>query len=98
MQYSRMEIQRLMNKGSKNMTIEDEIHINLLNYIDCIHLNKQKFNYESFDSKYFGDLEMTFKKDPSCLIGHCRTIDKKMNIVYDYLFTENGFEKLYMVI
>ena len=98
MLYSKNELRRLVKKGYKNLTIEDEITFNLLNYIDCIHSNGQNFYRESFDSKYFGDLEMTFTKSGNCLIGHCRVIDKKKNMIYDYLFTENGFEMLYNVI
>lgn len=92
MRYSEIELQRIMNKGFKNITLEEEITFNILNFIHCIHLNKQDFYRESFNSQLFGNLEMTFKKSGCCLIGHCRVIIKNQNRIMDYLFTENGFE------
>lgn len=44
------------------------------------------------DTQYFGDREMTFKKEANCLIGHCRVSFKDEDKVIDYLFTENGYE------
>lgn len=78
----------------KNISVEEEIAFNILNFIHCIHLNKQDFYSESFNSQLFGDLEMTFKKSRGCLIGYCRAVVKRENRVIDYLFTENGFELL----
>lgn len=76
----------------QNESIENEIKLNLLNFIRVIHLNEQDFYSQSFSSQYFSDLEMTFKKNSNCLIGHCRAENKKEGIVANYLFTENGFE------
>lgn len=48
--------------------------------------------------KLFGDLEITFKKDENCLIGHCRVVIKKENRTVDYLITDSGYEQLNEVI
>lgn len=94
MRYSELELKRIIDKDSNNMTDTDAINFNILNFIHCVHLNKQDFYKASFDSQYFGDIEMTFKKNPFSLIGHCRVNDKKNEVVQDYLFMENGFELL----
>jgi hypothetical protein len=89
---SEKEYKRLIESGYANDSVENEIELNLLNFIRVIHLNRQNFYSESFDSQHYGDLEMTFKKNSNCLIGHCRAENKKEGIVVNYLFTENGFE------
>lgn len=94
MRFSEIELKKMVDKGFMNISTEEEIAFNILNFIHCIHLNKQDFYRESFDSQYFGDLEMTFTKSGCCLIGHCSVVVKRENRVIDYLFTENGFELL----
>ncbi|SFH10557.1 hypothetical protein SAMN05660649_03888 [Desulfotomaculum arcticum] len=96
--FSEIEMQKIIKKGYKNITLEEEIAFNILNFIHCIYLNKQDFYSEPFDSQLFGNLEMTFKKNACCLIGHCRAIIKNQNRTIDYLFTENGFELMKDVI
>jgi len=68
------------------------ISIDILNFIRTIQQYKQDFYSARFDTQYFGDLEMTFKKEASCLVGHCRVSFKGEDKVIDYLFTENGYE------
>jgi hypothetical protein len=94
MRYSEIELKRLLNKEYKHLTTEEKIVANILNFISCIHLNKQDFYSESFNSQYFGELEMDFQKSGNCLVGHCRVVLKYEGRVRDYLFTENGFELL----
>jgi hypothetical protein len=94
MRFSELELNKLMKKGYTNFTIEEEISFNILNFVHCIHLNKQDFYAESFDSKFFCDLEMEFKKAEKCLIGHCRVYIKKQDKEVQYVFTENGYELL----
>lgn len=88
----------MVEHGFENITIEDKIKFNILKFIQCIHLNKQNFSETSFDSKLFGDLQMTFKKDASCLIGYCKVVIKKENRIEEYLFTDSGYEKLNKII
>lgn len=71
MRFSEIELKRIVDKGFKSITMEEEMVFNILNFIHCIHLNKQDFYSESFNSQLFGDLEMTFKKSGCCLVGHC---------------------------
>ena len=92
------ELKKLMKKDIDSLSIEEQISINILNFIRCIHLNKQDFYSTRFDTKYFGDLPMTFKKKSNCLIGHCSVTIKDENRVIDYLFTENGFELMQDVV
>jgi len=94
MRYSELELKRLFGKEHTNLTIEEEIAANILNFISCIHLNKQDFYSDSFNSQLFGKLEMNFQKAGNCLIGHCQVVIKNEGQVSDYLFTENGFELL----
>ncbi|MDD4564225.1 MAG: hypothetical protein PHE79_01870 [Eubacteriales bacterium] len=94
MRYSELELKRLFNKGHENLSTEEEIAANILNFISCIHLNKQDFYSEPFNSQYFGELEMDFQKPGNCLIGSCRVHIKIQDKILFYLFTENGFEEL----
>jgi hypothetical protein len=98
MRFSELELKRIIDKEYTNMSIEEEITFNILNFIHCIYLNGQDFYSESFNTQFFGDLEMTFRKSGCCLVGHCQAIIKKENRVIDYLFTENGFELLQDVV
>ncbi|QQE74983.1 hypothetical protein KDJ56_03275 [Brevibacillus composti] len=94
MKFNELELKKLMKKDFNALTIEERIQVDILNFIRTIHLNKQDFYSVSLDSKYYGDLPMTFKKNANCLIGHCRVLIKDENRYYDYLFTENGYERL----
>ena len=94
MLFNEIELKKLMKKDIGSLSVEEEISINILNFIRCIHLNNQDFYTAIFDTKYFGDLPMTFKKETNCLIGHCQVVVKDENRVIDYLFTENGYELL----
>lgn len=96
--FSEIEYKQLLVSGYADYSIENEIELNLLNLIRVIHLNGQDFYSQSFGSQYFGDLEMTFNKKSNCLIGHCRAEYKKEGIVVNYLFTENGFELVDVVL
>jgi hypothetical protein len=62
MRFSEVELRKRVKKGLHNLTPEEEIDFNILNFIHCIHLNKQDFYSERFDSKLYGEIEMTFKK------------------------------------
>lgn len=98
MLFDEAELKKMVKNGFEKITVEEEIKFNILNFIQCIHLNKQNFYETRFDSKLFGDLEMTFKKDGNCLIGYCRAVIKKENRVVEYLFTDGGYEELNQII
>ncbi len=94
MKYNELQLKKMMKKGFDNLTEDEGISIDILNFIRTIHLNKQDFYSARFDTQYFGEREMTFKKGANCLIGHCRVSFRNEGKVIDYLFTENGYELL----
>ena len=94
MLFDELELTRMVKRGLKDIDVQDEIKFNILNFIHCIHLNKQDFFRNSFNSQLFGDLEMTFKKKPNSLIGYCKVFIKADNKEINYLYTENGYELL----
>jgi len=94
MLFNEVELTRMVKRGLKDIDVKDEIKFNILNFIHCIHLNKQDFFRNSFNSQLCGDLEMTFKKKPNSLIGHCKVFIMDENKEINYLYTENGYELL----
>lgn len=98
MRYNELELSKRIKTGTENVSTEDEISLNILNFIRSIYLNNQDFYQESYNTQYFGELDMTFSKSSNSLVGHCKALVKSENRVYDYLFTENGYELLSDVI
>ena len=94
MKYNELELKKMMKKGFDNLSVDELISIDILNFIRTVYLNKQDFYSARFDTQYFGDRVMTFQKEANCLIGHCRVSFKDEGKVIDYLFTENGYELL----
>ena len=94
MLYDELELTRMVKRDLKDIDVQDEIKFNILNFIHCIHLNKQDFYRNSFKSQFFGELEMTFKEISNSLIGNCRVFIKAENKEINYLYTENGYELL----
>lgn len=94
MLYNEIELKKLMKRDINLLSREEIIKIDILNFIRCIHLNEDDFYANRYDSKYFGDVEMIFRKEANSLIGHCRVVVKNENRVMDFLFTANGYELL----
>jgi len=95
MRYTEDAMNRMVKRSKRGpISLEDEIHFNLLNFIRVIHLNQQDFYSAAYNTQYYGDLEMEFMKEPNCLVGYCRATDNSNGLIYEYLFTENGFEPL----
>ena len=75
-----------------DFSLEEQINLNILNFINTIHLNKLDFIETTFDSEYFGELPMTFKKDSGQVMG---LITATINgDVRKYIFNDKGFEAL----
>jgi len=75
-----------------DLCLEDQIQVNILNFIRTIHLNKLNFIDASFNSQYDGQLPMTFKKDSGQVMGLVTAkIDEK---AYKYIFNDQGYETL----
>ena len=90
MKYSELELKKMRKTG--DLSTEDKIKFNILNFIHTIHLNKQDFIQESYGSEYFGDLPMTFKKNAGQVIGLINVKTKSEERTY--IFNDRGYELL----
>lgn len=90
MKYSEVEVKRLLK--SKDLSLDDQIKVNILNFIRTIHLNEQDFIELSYGTKFFGELLMTFQKNPGQVMG---IITATVNgEVRKYVFNDQGYEEL----
>jgi len=88
--YSETEVIHLLE--TKGLILEDQVKANILNFIRTIHLNKQPFIHSAFDTEYFGQLPMTFKKESGQVIG---LVTATINdCVHQYVFNDQGYEAL----
>lgn len=92
--YSELELRKMVNIDLKNLSIDEEIKFNILNFINCIYLNKQNFIHSSYDTEYLGNLSMVFKKKPGQVFGLVRVIVKDEGRKMEYIFNEKGYELL----
>lgn len=90
MKYSEIEANKLLNAGE--LTIDERIKVNILNFIRAIHLNRQNFIKSSYESEYFGELPMTFKKNAGQVMGLITA--SVGGEVRKYVFTDGGYESL----
>ncbi|GAE95288.1 hypothetical protein JCM21714_4508 [Gracilibacillus boraciitolerans JCM 21714] len=67
MKYSELELKKLSKL--KHLEREKQIINNILNFIRMIHLNGDDFIASSYDSEFFGELPMTFRKKSGQLMG-----------------------------
>lgn len=92
MKYSEIEVKKMLKAG--DLSLEEQIKFNILNFIRTIHLNlnRQNFIESSFGSEFFGELPMTFKKNPGQVMGLITaTINGE---VQKYVFNDKGCEPL----
>lgn len=90
MKYSETEILKMCEVV--DLCLEDQIQVNILNFIRTIHLNKLNFIDASFNSQYDGQMPMTFKKDSGQVMGLVTaTINGE---VRKYVFNDQGYEPL----
>ena len=90
MKYSEIEVKKLLKTG--NLSLEDQVKVNILNFIRTIHLNKQDFIDSTYGAEFFGDLPMTFKKKSGQVMG---LITATVNgDVQKYVFNDQGYEEL----
>ena len=94
MLYSKDKIKTLTAAYKKLPDIEDEIALNILGFIDCIHLNKQDFITSSYKSEYYGNLSMRFLKSENQVAGLVHVVIKNEHRIIDYLFTDKGFDQI----
>lgn len=92
MKYSTSAINKLWKIEDK--TLEDTIKLDILNFIRTIYSNKHEFIDESYDTEFFGDIGMTFKKKSGQVMGvitvNIQSEDRKLT----YIFNEQGYELL----
>ena len=88
--YLESELSRIIKKG--NLSIEDQIKFNILNFIQTIHLNKQDFIHASIKSNFYGKLPMAFRKKAGQVVGLITVkIDGEERV---YIFDDRGYELL----
>lgn len=90
MKYSELELQRMIKAG--DLSIEDQIKFNILNFIRTIHLNRQDFIQESYDTEFYGELPMTFTKKAGQIMGLISV--KSDGDERTYVFNDQGYELL----
>ena len=90
MEYSEIEVNRLLD--TDNLSTEDLIKVNILNFIRIIHLNEQDFIESDYRTKFFGELPMTFQKNAGQVIGLITaTVEGE---VRKFVFNDQGYESL----
>ena len=90
MKYSEIEVKKLLKVG--NLSLEDQVKVNILNFIRTIYLNEQDFIDSAYGTEFFGDLPMTFKKRSGQVMG---LITATVNgDVQKYIFNDQGYEEL----
>ena len=90
MKYSEIELKRMLKAG--DLSLEDQIKFNILNFIRTIYLNEQDFIKSSYGTEFYGELPMTFRKNPGQVMGLITaTINGE---VRKYVFNDKGYESL----
>jgi hypothetical protein len=75
-----------------DLSLEDQIKFNILNFIRTIYLNEQDFIKSSYGTEFYGELPMTFRKNPGQVMGLITaTINGE---VRKYVFNDKGYEPL----
>lgn len=76
----------------EGLNLEDKTRLNILNFIRTIHLNNQDFIESSFDTEYFGELPMSFRKNAGQAMGLIiATVGSETR---KFVFTDRGYEEL----
>ena len=88
--YSEIVAKKMLKAG--DLSLEEQIKFNILNFIKTIHLNELDFIESSFGTEFFGELPMTFKKNSGQVMGLITaTINGE---VRNYVFNDKGYEPL----
>lgn len=87
--YSEIELKKM---SKKNLSAEEHIKFNILNFIRTIHLNKQDFINTSYGTEFYGEIPMTFRKKEGQVIGFITArVDGELK---KYVFNDQGYESL----
>ena len=90
MKYSEIAVKKMLKAG--DLSLEDQIKFNILNFIKMIHLNGDDFIESAYGSEFFGEMPMTFRKNAGQVMGLITvTIDGE---VRKYVFNDKGYEEL----
>lgn len=90
MKYSELSVREMLE--AEDLSLEEQIKFNILNFIKTIHLNEVNYIETSFETEFFGELPMTFKKKPGQVMGLITaTINGE---VRKYVFNDKGYESL----
>ncbi len=90
MKYVELELRKMSKAG--DLSIEDQIKFNILNFIRTIHLNKQDFIQESYCTDFYGELPMAFRKKAGQVVGLITV--KAEGDEQTYVFNDRGYELL----
>ena len=90
MKYSELELKNMLENG--NLSIEEQVKFNILNFIRTIHLNEQDFIQESYHTEFYGELPMIFSKRAGQVMGLVTV--KVANEEREYVFNDCGYELL----
>ena len=90
LKYSEIEVKIMLKAG--DLSLEEQMKFNILNFIRTIHLNELDFIESSFGTEFFGELPMTFHKNAGQVMGLITaTINGE---VRKYVFNDKGYEPL----
>ena len=92
MKFLTSEINKLWKIEDK--TLEETIQLDILNFIRTIHSNGHDFIDGSYDTEFFGDLGMSFKKKSGQVMGLITVNIKSEDRKLIYIFNEIGYELL----
>ena len=90
LKYSEVAVKKMLK--AEDFSQEEQIRFNILNFIRTIHLNDLDFIESSFGSEFFGELPMTFQKNPGQVMGLITATTN--GEVRKYVFNDKGYEPL----
>ena len=90
LKYSEIEAKKMLKAG--DLSLEEQIKFNILNFIRTIHINELDFIESAFGTEFLGELPMTFQKKPGQVMGIITATTN--GEVRKYVFNDKGYEHL----
>lgn len=94
MMYSELSLRRMLKKGVDNLSKDELLKYNIMNYIRMIHLNKDDFVASRYKSRYFDGLKMYFCKEAGAIFGkiYCYWNETDIRV---FLFNDFGYDEIF---